>query len=453
MAVQRYASNFKERTDVLDSITPKVVINRDISAPAGEWKPAPWLPVQFTKSNISQGTDGYVISSGKVVGMDSEGYIVPAGLRPHFIAGGTLVYTATDVTYGVIDLTTGETLTGAVIYTQAEVAQALIERGLVLEAEAATAGATIPRAGAADDDIICALFLSYPVGIAAYDILVWGGLPEDGDQVFTNYQKQHLVQFLTEAQVEVPFAALSAATETVAISVIDGAGTETYLAGDFVGATEYWAAAEVYQLSRYSGILTAASPVVALGLDPAGTTTQYRVAANTDRTPFTCDTTGIVTVGSEKASPDLIASEDDWCLDDEVGVLFIHSDAWATQVAAVSTPIFSYDYYTTTAASAHRYVHFDGPAIPGDWVAYDTMSNLRQASAAEVAAGLVVIGRIHAIKEEPRDLLDKVKTGFNFTGVSAAAQMPGSATKGFSDKITLTQETVADRLAVVTVRV
>ena len=76
MAIKRFSGSFKTRTDVMDNITPNNVVQPNVSVPAGEWKPAAWLPIVWT-GDASK--DSFVISSGKVVGFDLEGRVVPAG--------------------------------------------------------------------------------------------------------------------------------------------------------------------------------------------------------------------------------------------------------------------------------------------------------------------------------------------------------------------------------------
>ena len=53
---------------------------------------------------------------------------------------------------------------------------------------------------------------------------------------------------------------------------------------------------------------------------------------------------------------------------------------------------------------------------------------------------------------EPRGLLDRVETAFKGSSFSASAKMPGTATKGFSDMITLSNEVVADQLVTINFR-
>jgi hypothetical protein len=456
MSIKRFQSRHRVREDILDNITPKVGVQAEIRTPAGDWKPSAWLPVQFTKTNVNAGTDAFVCSKGKAVAFDAQGLLCPAGMRTKLggngatgvFAGTVLTYTQTDVDWGVVDLTTGERLTAAVTYTGEALCDALIERGLVREADATAAGATVPVAADADVNAVIDLFISRPVGMALYDMNVWAGRPEDGDQYFTNYSKQNGVQFVTEWQMKLPHRVAGAeAADGFDAATLDGAGSATYAAGSAIAAGEYWDATNASQLARYSGLLTATSSVVALGLAEAN------IARETDRTPLACDRTGVLV--RARGSVDAIAKEGDYFLDAEVGALFLHTDTWATLVAlgAVTTN-FSYSFYTDTGvASAHRFAHVDGPVAPGDFLAVDEESNLTKASAAQITAGQEVVGRVLAVEVEPRALLAETKTAWNIQGVTAASQMPGSATKGFTDLITLSQETVADQVVIANIRI
>lgn len=471
MAINRFSSNFNARSDVFDSITPNVIRQRDISAPNGEWKPAPWLPVQWTSSNISAGSDAFVISKGKVVSLSRQGHVVPAGL----LFFGTLVaatsdvcitYTSTDKEWGVIDITTGArySVAGTTAYTTTQVAAAIVERGLVTEEEATQAAADAglsgyavadmpTRAGTMTIDECKAIFLAFiskPVGISAVDVYVWSGRPEDGDQWYTNYSKQHLIQFLTEAQMVVPHrAADSTSSDVFDVSAVVPETADN--AGDFPRPGEIWEAAELAATTRYSALgITASSEVVAFCL------AEDNVAAKTDRTPIECDVDSVLV--RQKSSVSQISSEGDWYLDADVGVILVHADTYATLVADNSDPTFSYYFYeegssVTDVASAHRYVHFDGLAVPGDKLGVDKMSNfVKSKSTPDVLNGAVSLGCVLSIESQPRTLLDKVKTAYNLSNMSASGKMPGTATKGFTDMITLSQEDVADRCAVLLVR-
>lgn len=441
MAVTRYTANPKLREDGIGPITPKWSRSENIVAPPGNWRPARWLPVQFTKSQMDQGTDAFVISSGKVVALDGEGMVVPAGMVDALKSG--LSYTATDVTYGVIDLVTGAAVTGAVTYTALQVAEAIAERGLVsAEAILAEAGAAVPPTTQTHREIIIDLFISAPIGVAPYDIFVWSGLPEEGDQVFTNYSKQSGIAFWTEMVMEVPHLVATAVTG----DAFDGAVlvTSTAAAGDAVQAGELWNATNLAALTRYSLMgVTATSDVVALGL------TGGRVAKNTTRTPVACDTTGVLV--RERSSIADIKVEGDWYLDADVGVLVLHSDTWTT--IGASTVAFDYFQYAQGAATAHRHVHFDDVGRPGQLLTFDAQSNFRVASAAEIAAGARIVGQLLKVVRHPRTALDKVKTAWSYESMSATSKMPGSASAGYPDLITFSGETVADETVIIKLRV
>lgn len=433
MAISRQASRFNVRSDALDNITPNNIHQRDISAPAGEWKPAPWLPIQFKKTSAVAGTDAFVVSSGKVVAQDAQGFLVPAGLRLAIPAGG-LSYTADDYEWGVVDITTGEryAVNGTTSYTDAEVAAAIMERGLVVGSSVHAGGTAAPTTGAQALEVIEA-FLSEPVGIAAYDFHVYAGRPEDGDEWFTNYSKQHLVQFLTEAQMILPNRVAAPTTETVDFTA---ALLTTYAAGVVPADGDCMSVDGLRALTRFAGV-SATAAVVGIQLS------ERNAAAITDRTPVSSDVVGILV--RKRSSIDAITTEGDYFFDADAGILVISSASHTTNIAN-ATVGFTYFDYDADGASAHRYAHFDGFAKPGDKVEFDAQSNLVPLTSGES------IGRVNFIVEEPRGLLGQVKTAFNLTGMPAGGAMPGSATKGFSDRITLSQETIADRSVVVLVR-
>lgn len=449
MAQNRYSAQFRLREDILDSITPENMVQDDVQRPSGPWRVAAWLPVQFSKSNTAAGTDKFVISAYKPVAFSTEGFIVPAGLRTALggnsstgvFAGDVLTYTSDDVGE-VLDLTTGELVTAAVAYSGEDVCDALIARGLVLEVDAVAAGATVPVAADGDVNKVIDLFVSEPVGFVLQDVYVWSGRPEDGDQTFLNYSMQDRIMFYTAGQLRVPQrVAGNTTSDSFTVSTLDGSGSTAYAAGSAIAAGEYWSATNFVQLTRYSA-LESTVPVVALGLAHAP------VAKITARTPFTCNRTGVLT--RERSSVSAISIEGDFYLDAAVGVLFLHEDTWATLVAlgAVSTT-FSYDYYTDTGlADGQRFPHFDGPCRPGDFVTIDAQSNFVKASAAVVSSGLS-LGRVLQIRTEPHTGMDLVKSAWTQSGFSKTSKMPGSATAGFSDLITLTDETVADKVVII----
>jgi hypothetical protein len=131
-------------------------------------------------------------------------------------------------------------------------------------------------------------------------------------------------------------------------------------------------------------------------------------------------------------------------------------------------------------------MHLVGDAVAGDKVTFDSNSNFKvlpplsltaiasaqpadiadvddhvDAAFASFALELedrhfeesLVVGRVLEFQKEPRGLLERVRTGWNGSEFGADAQMPGSATKGFTDLITLSDETVADEIAIINVKI
>ena len=448
MSVTRTQARFNQRTDVFDNVTPNPFLRKTDGqdVPSGEFKPAAWLPIVFTRTDREQGTDYYVISKGKVVALDAQGFVVPAGLDLAMDGASALTYTATDVAQGVIDLTTGSPVAAAVTYSSLQLGKALLARGLVLEQEAVDASLTLPPTTNDHGHDIVQLFIKDPIGVILYDIHKWGGRPQDGDQTFTNWQRQDLIAFTTRAQMQVPLLAIEKSAESVDAS---GLSTQVYNAAtnNQVDAGEYWSAANVSQITRFSGTLTSSSTVAAIGLQPGSAGVQYRIAKNTDRTPITCSDSAVLL--RERASAALVTKAGDWFLDGDAGVLFLHSDTWSYLVGLGAAVTFGYFYYGAGAASDERYVYCVDSVKPGDHVTFDAQSNFAKGTRGTD----YIVGRVTSIESQPRTLLDKVKTGWNTTGVSASAQMPGTATKGFTDLITLATEPVADTVVVINVNI
>lgn len=462
MTVSRLSSVYRLRNDVFSSITPTVTVQKDISAPAGEWLPAKWLPIVFTKTNRDVGETAYVISSGKLVAFDGAGRLVPAGMRGVLadiltavpaVGSTVLTYTSDDVEWKTEDLVTGAAVAAATTYTALEVAEALVERGFVDAVVETTSGA-VPPTTITDVTEIAEAFISKAVGVAAYDIYCDLGAPERGDVKFQNFQQQHLIQFLTQLQMKVPHRTTqSTSGDTFDVSVVAETAAVTGV-GDFPVAGEIWNETALDDVTRYASDVDGKS-VTAWGL------AQRPIAKNTERTPISCDLPAVLV--NEKTSIAGIGSEGDWYLDAEAGILFTHSDTYATLVADNTDPIFSYYYYTVgvpsaTGAASDHFIYFDGEGKPGDFLSYDAHSNFVVAGSSQDVLGTSNtewVGRLLRIDSEPRGLLNLVKTAWNLTGAAASAKMPGSATDGYSDLITLTadNEEVADQLAVINLNV
>jgi hypothetical protein len=464
MAVKRFSSSFRTRDDVFDNITPNNIVvtpTGGVAVPAGEFKPADWLPVAW-QGTASQ--DYFVIGSGKVVSMTKRGNICLGGLNATINAGTAAVgdacitYTSADVEAKTKNVTTGQDVTALEVaagaLSLADVADGLVDRGLVRE-EVCGTGAPYDNTLIADVQAVLNDFISAPIGVSAYDVYSWGGeLTDERGLDFTNYQKQHLVQFFTQAQMQMPVIGLAQTTGVdVSGATAFGASGTSFPAS--VGGGVVWASsAELSALARYSDddrasmLIEAGDPVIgyALATDSAGGS----LARHTDRTPFADGASaGIFTNKRDNVAS--LRNSGDFFVDAEAGLVIVRSDAWDATGAsntglATTLSYYHHDSATPAASSDDRLVSLLAvtDAKPGDTIGFDEWSNL-------TVDATGTLGRVIAIKEEPRGLMDRVRTGFEGSSFDASMQMPGSATGGFTDLITLSNETVADRVAVLLV--
>lgn len=446
MAISRFASRFKTRTDLMDNITPNNVVQSNVSVPHGEWKPASWLPVVWQNEKSK---DFFVISSGKVVSFDASGRIVPSGLLRRcldasLVTDAVIDYDANDVSARAIDIMTGDFVASAKSVSLQEFVVAAQENGWISQSLATTTLADCKAAAKA--------FISAPVGICAYDVYAWAG-DDPASLHFTNYQKQHLIQFFTDIQMKAAHVA-NASTQTDLVAGLDLINRATLVA-----------------MPRYKGLPLSANVVGLKLTKPA--------AAHTSRTPFVVTMNGVT--ARHRAEPSLVSKNGDWYLDDEASILIMW-DEDGTGKPDDLTSVTYYHYEGATSAEAtslqEKYIHFVGDCKPGDFVTFDRQSNMvvRSASlslgsdidgvndsAANATAILdmlqeredFTVGRVMDIIKEPRGLLERVRTGFNGDEFDASAKMPGSATGGYSDMIILSGElqTVADQIVVVNVKI
>ena len=451
MAISRFSSRFKTRTDLMDNITPNNVVQSNVSVPHGEWKPASWLPVVWQNEKSK---DYFVISSGKVVSFDSSGRVVPSGLLRRCLDIGDvnttaiIDYDANDKAARVIDITTGEFVAADKEVTLRGFMQAAIDNGwLPGESMPAQDGTEL-----AELKKLAKKFISAPVGICAYDVYAWAG-DDPANLHFTNYQKQHLIQFFTDIQMKAAHVAAGTAQTDAAgaVSLIDNTALKA--------------------MPRYKGLPLSANIVGLKLTKPA--------AAHTSRTPVVVAFND-ATVARKRSEPSLIGKAGDWYLDDEASILFIFEDGGNEKPANLtSVTYFQYDGATSSFDNAgeEKFIHFVGDCKPGDFVTFDQLSNMTvrspaltlvdvdaQDDASANASAILdmlqeredfTIGRVMDIIKEPRGLLERVRTGFQGDEFDASAKMPGSSTGGFSDMITLSAElqTVADQIVVVNVKI
>lgn len=423
MAISRFQSRFKTRTDLMDNITPNNVVQMNASVPHGEWKPANWLPTVWQNEKSK---DYFTISSGKIVSLDASGRVVPSGLLRRCldatdIANDVILsYSDSDKDARVIDLTTGEFVTGPKDVTLDNFIAAVISNGWLPQNTAVV--------DLADHQAAAQAFISAPVGIAAYDVYCWAG-DDPANLHFTNYQKQHLIQFFTDIQMKVAHVCESAATAV-------GSGGLVLLTGAVLGVKPRYAGLDMADVVGYD-----------LGLG--------RLATSTSRTPVS------ISAGSwrERSDISLLARAGDFFLDADAGIiLFFEAGGNLAPVdsaaGALNADISVFEYSTAVSAQ-EQMTMMVGDCRPGDFVSFDEMSNFKVAEATDHTSQLVV-GRLLALYKEPRGLLERVRTGFAGDDFDATAKMPGSATKGFSDLITLSAhhgESVADEIAVINVKI
>ena len=482
MAISRFQSQFKTRTDIIDNITPNNVVQMNASVPAGEWKPADWLPTVW-QNEASK--DYFTISSGKVVSFDASGRIVPSGLlracldATHKDNTKIINYTDNDVKAKVVDITTGDFVAAAKTVSIKEFITAASQHGWIHTNLAADTLA-VYQAGAKD-------FISAPVGVAAYDVYVWAG-DDPANLHFTNYQKQHLIQFFSDVQMRVAHVC------DTAVSIYDVANADRQDAAEMTNAnhTNFKPSLAGIDLTN----------VVAFDLGDG------KVCPNTSETPVSF----VNWAGNrERSSIELLAKAGDWYLDADSGVMFFYEDGGddapvdsaGNALNEANACDIKYFDYSAAASTQDKMMHLVGDAVPGDFVTFDAKSNFKVlrpldisiANAVAATGNLdgnaanagaddalvidtsinaavnalrdavetaledrhfeesLVIGRVYDLIKEPRGLLERVRTGWNGSEFGADAKMPGSATKGFSDLITLSDETVADEIAIVNVKI
>jgi hypothetical protein len=433
MAIDRFQSRFKTRNDLMDQITPNNVVQTNVSVPAGEWKPAAWLPIIWQNQRSK---DYFVMSAGKIVSFFADGRIIPAGYLARAAAAQDadhvmLTYEQMDQDARVIDLTTGKFVdlegAGSKSVTLGQFVQALADHGLIsLDHPGLAVDAAIEALQAAVNECI-----SSPVGVLSYDVFVWAG-DDPAHLHFTNYQKQHLIQFFTDIQMKVP-------------QVVEGTDSKVIAAADVIpGAT-------LATMARYTGLPVESLVAVQLG-QPGN------VAANTTRTPIKWTNLAAGASTRLRSGLDLLAKEGDWFVDEFSAMLFVYSNAGAGVAlpAVFANKTIQFYVYDGAVSTQERMQHFVGSGKPGDYVTFDENSNfvaIPNGSLLEAITNGMVCGRLLTVFKEPKSLLERVRTGFQGEEFGPTGKMPGSATRGFSDLITLSQETVADQIVVINVKI
>ena len=443
--------------DRMGRVTPNVEWSES-HRPNFESFAAPWLPTQ--RYDIEY--EYYItVSAGKVVAEDRRGHIVPAGLRKAFNkASGTTVlsYTAVDVAENVIDLTTGELVTAAADYTEAQLTAALKERGLIRPAERAMD------------------FISKPIGIASYNY--WKAAGPDhynpAELYHHNFRPQALVAVTCDYVATYPVLPAVATAETMDGNLANLAGSIDWSSsrtGGWFGSTA------INGLVKYSSSVADDADVVCYVME------NWPVAHITQESPITVDTGGLT---NQVDSVGLVSAAGDYFIDFDLGLLFVY-EAGGDAIPSPFTTSSEITYYHyqaegTATNTVSTYACATGNLEYGDFLSYDENSNLIKASldianaegydasfalysadpeydtetdnsvvSAQLESAISnyttgIIGQIIGVTEFPRDYLDRVRTAF--AGQTAAnMRTPGSATGGRTDQLTYTNS--AERMIIV----
>jgi len=457
-----YVSNHKF-WDHMGRITP-VVEWSESHRPSVELTVAPWLPVQREETEIEH---YIVVSAGKVVAEDKEGHVVPAGLRKAWnIATGSnaLTYATIDVTKGVIDLTTGVAVTAAVTYTEAQLTTALRERGLIRHTEKAMD------------------FISKPVGVASYNYYQAAGTDHYNPANLTNhnFRPQAIVAITCDYVLKYPVLPAVATSETMANN---NTGEVAGVLEDFFDGTTtprvagWFSSTQIHAVTRYASDVAAGDDVVGYMF------VNYPVAHITAESPITPSVAGMTRLVDSITA---INAAGDYFIDYEVGMLFVYEadgDAIPSPWSAAAT--ITYYHYNTTGTATNTvstYACATGNLDYGDFLTYDSNSNLVKATLdigtaegydesgdpyaadpeydSQATNSIIsnqleqaidnhvngIIGQVIGTDIQPRSYLDRVASGY--MGQTAAnMRTPGTATGGRSDQLTYSNS--AERLVIV----
>jgi len=383
-AIGQYTATHKVWDHVGNAIPPVELSEGD--RPAINFRPASWLPTQFFDKFYE---DYFVIMPGKGVALDNDGCLVPAGIG---VAGATIVYTATDVAEGVIDVTTGSAVTTAKTVTVSDID-----------------GSTedfMGRSGTAID-------ISAFVGVCPYGYRQWAGdssAYDDGTNPTAyrkyNYNMQHGVAIACDYLLELPLVPAQTSTESV----------------------------------------TFTAPSAGVSTNTGDELANLPVAKNTMRTQIT-----FADGGSGHAASLFLVEKDaaadcltlgDWHIDLDTGVISVYSGT--TTPTGITVTYYNYAS-APTGANVSKFACALGDLDPGDFVKFNVDSNYIVATPATDGFD-VICGQVLSISEYPRDALEKVKTAWSSAlGTDATGslpgydgqldQLPGTANGGVSAKI------------------
>jgi hypothetical protein len=440
--------------DKVGNIIPDICHSEGVS-PAGEFKPAAWLPVQYKDKHFE---NWIVVLPGKLIALDPDGCVMPASYGASTTPDVT--YTQSDVDAGTIDVATGLPVVAAKV-VNLEYLSGVKESGwtTTLAGVSKTSG-FMGRFGVAWPGCVSksSVSLIYPIGVAPYAYLQWcGGDGFNPTEYYQyNYNMQHQVAPLCDYVIKLPLIPCPSGSETVD-------GTVTASALIFGTANVHTRAyAQANATGRYSATtgtvpVLSTYPVIAVALD------NYPVAENTARTTIVLScTAGDVSsiLVNEVGAVSAVTQAGDYFVDYAVGVIFIYSsDGSTVPVALSSATAATIVYYhlddAATVLSKFACVLADTTNLKaGDFLKCSSSGSNWVLADPTTDNFAVIMGQIVGFEVHPKDLLQHVHTaympalatdssGSMANGVAGSAslnlgqmdQMPGSATGGMPDLI------------------
>lgn len=410
------------RNDLIGELTPHVFESGAIDRPQGPnregqgngaFQIAPWLPVAF-QDEVSN--DWFVLSTGKLVCLTSEGHVAPAQYR----ADAGVTYTSDDFDEQTQDITTGlpYAVDGTTAYSSTDVRDALRLRGLI------------------ESDGVITDFFSRPVGALfgdAYQSFTLGDSNNPTHLKKLNYSKAKDVMFVVSSQMKLPLVPAIQSDLTVGAL----AAADLTLASTEAG--DVFTPDEVRAITRYEDITSDTFLALSLG--------QFNIAKNTSRTPITSDVASFLvkekfaSMALKKNKRESIAAAvkslkaaGDWFIDLEVGMLFFFSADGATLPAAIDAAVVTFYSYNSNPASVERYACATSVLKPGDWVKCDSNSNFTKW--VDGTDDLVErVGRVFSLIKEPVDLLSRVQTAWPGESFGVKQKMTGSASEGYTTRV------------------
>ncbi len=371
--------------------------------PAGEFKPAAWLPVQFFDKYFEE---YFVVLPGKCIAFDNNGRLCPA---QYGLDSATITYTSLDTAAGVIDVRTGV---------------ALITGGEgTFNVSAVTAFLGVAST---------AMAVGRPVGVSPYAYWQWGGDSSEFDDGFNpagfrqhNHNLQHQTAILCDYVLELPLVPATVSAEAL---------------------TQGSTSANISTMNAVSNL---------------------PMAKNTVRTPFTfAEGVGApgdvaATFVRELATAAEVLASGDWHVNLTTGVITVYHTA---SIGATDYTLV-YSHYASAPTSVSKFASAVGNLKAGDFVKCDSNSNLAVADpdpstvAAYTGADALltramigdtfadIMGQVLEVEDTfDKDALGRVRSAYNpplSTDASGSLpayagqmdQMPGSATGGVGDKV------------------